>query len=52
MGSKVTGAGIWLLGKAVESPPLRNFEKSFNPRTRSVLSVAKVETEWGNALWE
>lgn len=40
MGSKVTGAGIWLLGKAVEPPPLRNSEKLFNPRTRSMLSGA------------
>lgn len=40
MGSQVTGAGIWLLGKAVESPPLKNFEKLLNPRTRSMLSVA------------
>lgn len=40
MGSKVTGAGVWLLGKAVETPPLRNFEKLFNPRTRNMFLVA------------
>lgn len=40
MEGKVTGVGIWLLGKAVETPPLRNFEKLFNPRTRNMLLVA------------